>query len=317
MYKALVIGLGNIGAMYDWDNDAILTHVKAISLLHNFQLYVFDVDQVKLQHVCQKYNASPVQKITLAILKEFDCISICTPIHSHAYYLSMAFDAGVKLILCEKPIASTRNSLDLLSKQYSLSRSKVLVNLFRRFQPAFVKLKDKISLNSFSEQLEQVNIRYQNGFLNNCIHAFDLLEFLFDRELNLSHILIASGNTNKILHCSFTAKWNNSTLNVTELEINNPPVFEIDLIFKYHKIYLYDSGNTIKFEKAIDSGNLMANCNSYEYEVWNNCIKDYMLGYITYAQNMLSDNFIADNFQASVALNRRMLLYNKTLTCLN
>ena len=45
MFKALLIGCGNIGALYDFDNTQILTHAKGYALHPAFELTVFDINK--------------------------------------------------------------------------------------------------------------------------------------------------------------------------------------------------------------------------------------------------------------------------------
>ena len=44
MYKALVIGCGNIGALYDLESNKVLTHVKALTNHPGFEVTIFDTD---------------------------------------------------------------------------------------------------------------------------------------------------------------------------------------------------------------------------------------------------------------------------------
>ena len=44
MFKIIIIGCGNIGALYDLKSNKILTHAKAFSLIDNFSLYFYDLN---------------------------------------------------------------------------------------------------------------------------------------------------------------------------------------------------------------------------------------------------------------------------------
>lgn len=45
MYKALILGCGNIGAFYDYDTQEVVTHAKAFSEFDNIDVTVYDTSK--------------------------------------------------------------------------------------------------------------------------------------------------------------------------------------------------------------------------------------------------------------------------------
>lgn len=45
MLNALIIGVGNIGAMYDIDNEQISTYAKALSMDDDIRFDIFDINR--------------------------------------------------------------------------------------------------------------------------------------------------------------------------------------------------------------------------------------------------------------------------------
>ncbi|HLX91950.1 MAG TPA: Gfo/Idh/MocA family oxidoreductase, partial [Puia sp.] len=90
MYKALVIGCGNIGALYDFNNGEIQTHVKALHLNPRFSLSIFDNDKDLAKKISRKYACETVEMLDDETLQSFDCISICTPTRTHAGFILKA-----------------------------------------------------------------------------------------------------------------------------------------------------------------------------------------------------------------------------------
>ena len=60
MYKALLIGCGNIGAMYDWDNEHVLTHAKAYSKIDEIKVDYFDTNNQQSSMVADRYNGNVI-----------------------------------------------------------------------------------------------------------------------------------------------------------------------------------------------------------------------------------------------------------------
>ena len=182
-FKALLIGCGNIGALYDIDLDKVMTHAKAYFKHPDFVLSVYDQDIDLATRISKIYNLDVISFIDCDILKQFDCLSICTTTLSHTYYLKMAFDAKIPVVICEKPVSNSREELDELATIYQNSSTKVIVNYMRRFQPEFAILKEEILKRCIFEKLNHISIRYQRGFLNNCSHALDLISYIIDKAL--------------------------------------------------------------------------------------------------------------------------------------
>lgn len=314
MYSALVIGCGNIGALYDLTNDQILTHAKAFSLSKEFSLSVFDIDKEVTKNVSSKYNCNVIDNIDKKALAGFDCVSICTPTSTHVDILEKALKAGVKVIICEKPVSNIPEELNKALSMYSSGDSKVIVNYIRRFQPAYSEVKKLISGILMRETLTNISIRYQKGFLNNCSHAFDLIEFL----INDRHVL----NEIKKHHCvydhfaddptiSLQAFCNGANVSVTGLTEIKYPVFEIDLFFTEHKIAIYEAGNKIKIFGAVNSGSAQKFVQEDTKFRFTDCVKNYMQHVVGYVEGILKGEELNDNFLSSVELNERMIRYIK------
>lgn len=307
MYKALVIGCGNIGAGYDFDNEQVLTHAKALSLNKNFSLTVYDTDSILASKVKEKYSCEAIEDIDVDSLSKFDCVSICSPTSTHYKYLSEAIDAKVKVIVCEKPVSSNIEELPELVKMYKSGTSKIIVNYTRRFQPAYTELKKFVSDLLKQEKLTNFSIRYQRGFINNCSHAADLIEFLTDKKFELTNIKknnLVTDHFESDPTLSMTANLSDANVNVLGLSNVLFPYFDIDLYFESTKIEIKELGRTIEILKADERFTVLSS-----KKIFQNCMKDNMIHVICKAEELLNNKNMQDNFISSVELNQRMLNY--------
>lgn len=310
MVKALLIGCGNIGAMYDWDNEQILSHAKAFSKFDEINVDYFDLNKQQASMVADRYNGNLVFDVDKAIQNEFyDIISICTPTPTHYKFLYKALNIKTPVIICEKPISTNKNEINELINLYSVSESKVLINYFRRFQPSFVKVQDIITDLQKSDELTNVSIRYQRGFINNCSHALDLLQFLFQEEFIPTNFII---NRKYFDHFDYDptitacCDWMNANISILGLYNVNYSNFEIDLYFNKTKILIQNSGNDILF---FGMENLNIGFSKIETQSQNSmskCIENYMLPVAEKALNLLKNNW-EDNFNESILLNKTIL----------
>ncbi len=310
MYNALLIGCGNIGAMYDWDNDHILTHAKAYFKSEKIKLSFYDLNQEQAQMVAKRYNGKAIDNINVEIENtKFDIVSICTPTSTHFKLLSKLLKSKISVIICEKPISANYDELEQLAKIYSNSSSRVLVNYIRRFQPSYQKLSAILASFSESEVLTNVSIRYQKGFINNCSHALDLLQFLFKKKFDPKNFIITKKEYDHFQNdptiCG-QGEWLNANLNILGLQNVKYSHFEIDLYFVNKKIQIKNAGNEILFYYIDSNSSKFPSLINHKDLNMSNCISDYMMPVIEKSISLLN-NDNADNFIEALQLNQTIL----------
>ena len=308
----MVIGCGNIGALYDFDKDDILTHCKALHNNPNFSLTVYDTSKQRAEVVAGRYNCPICEAITTGVLGRFDCVCVSTPTDTHLSYLEKSLRAGLKLVICEKPVSNDAAELRAAKDLYLNNSSKVMVNYIRRFQPVYTELKTWINSFLEKETLTNISIRYQRGFLNNCSHAFNTVEFLFGAPMELNQVRIHNKVHDHFADdptLSLQAFWNNANVTIVGLGNVKFSHFEIDLYFDYHKVCLKDSGNTIEVYKAKGSATFLQPLILQNAYTRSSCLKNSMTHVINYGYNLLTGKEESDNFLDSVELNKRMINY--------
>ncbi len=314
MFRALLIGCGNIGALYDLETSDVFTHAKAYSKNAMFKFTVYDQDVELAKKIANKYGVDYIPDIVAINFSEYDCVSICSPTSTHVHFLKMAFLAKVKVIICEKPISIDENELNDISNLYLNSSSKVIVNYIRRFQPSFIDLKVLVEEMLLKEKLVNINITYQKGFLNNASHAFDLLQFLFNQNLVLKDVMVTNKEFDFFKNdptLSLLANWNNVPVNVTGLTNISFTIFELELFFNSRRIKITDSGKNITVYTIPDSQPFLLPLIIDEKNSQSNCIKNYMELVIAKAQTILLKNENSDNFMDSISLNKEMIKHIK------
>ena len=311
-YKSLILGCGNIGALYDFENDQILTHAKAYSVHPNFEFNIFEPNTALAKKISDAYHCPIVSDINVSILSGYDCVSICSPTKTHHALLKQAFEAEVKVVICEKPVSNDSIALNQLRGLYALSESKVIVNYIRRFQPAFKALKKTIAVISQKDTLTNIAIRYQRGFINNCSHAFDLIEYLTEQPLLLSDINKHNSATDHFEEDpTLSLQAFAGTINISVFGLSNVQFshFEIDLYFQQHKISITEAGQTIRLYQAINNSVTALSPLQQSDIQQDNCLKDYMQPVVDQAWHLLRGEVKEDNFLQAVNLNERMLHY--------
>jgi hypothetical protein len=120
-------------------------------------LHFYDINDLLVNKIANTYNGKVIKDLTDNNLSNIDCFNICTPTETHNELLKKGINSKIPLIICEKPISNQQKELNDLLKLYNNNSTKILVNYFRRFQPAYKRLKSFITFIQKNEQL--VNIR--------------------------------------------------------------------------------------------------------------------------------------------------------------
>lgn len=309
MYKALIIGCGNIGAMYDFETESILTYAKAFHLDPEIIFAVYDTNHQIAKKVAQRYQVQHLEVLDPANYDAYDIIAICTPTPTHFEYLSKMLVHGPKLVICEKPVDSDQIKLDKVIELFNKSKSKVLVNFFRRFQPGIIRLRKEINDVLVNEGCTNIVVSYQRGFHNNASHAIDLLEYFFGSTFDLSaaqitHKTSDEFDTDPTMSIFFI--W--SGVNVQFIGLANVEFshFDIAIYFKSKAVFLKDGGNEVEwFATAPKCGSFYPKLQLQSREI--QVVSNYMNNVISHAKLLLIGKEETSNFLDSVSISQRIL----------
>jgi len=301
--RALLVGCGNIGALYDLDDGPeadVRTHARAYARL-GIAFDVVEPDVDRRRRVSQSYGAGAFESLSGVDLNAYGVASICTATHLHAEALEAFLDAGTPLIVCEKPVADQLDDVRRLrARRRTAAGSVVLVNYMRRFLPAFGRLRGQIlRWRQAGVRLVDAVVRYQRGLLNNGGHALDLLEFLFDGPVTLSGLRVETAVEDAFAAdptVSGTFEFVGATVKLVGLPTPPPGIFELDLGFTDRRVQILDRGDEIYVSNDPSASE-------------QGCLKDYMLpiferGLALVASGHKDD----DNFDQAARLNEEILV---------
>jgi predicted dehydrogenase len=251
-YSVLIIGLGQIGMDYDYDQDTksqdiVLTHAQAVSTHLNFELLGgVDTRIEQREKFSQKFKRPTYESVSDALsVCDYDVVVISVSTDWHLELCKTVLSqAKPKLILLEKPLAySSKDSLAIIE----LSQAKgvpIAINYFRAYEPEFVKLCTQFRSGLLGFPLTAV-VRYTNGMINNGSHWVQFISsFLGDLEdVKISSYTQATPpDFNGDVKISFI----NGTAYFIPFEKLEYYLFEIDIYGPLGKISIDSSGNNIK-----------------------------------------------------------------------
>lgn len=294
--------------MYDLnDPKKVWTHARAFSRTKGIDFVIADTDDKILKKISRQYN---VQSVTLTgdfDYSEFDIVSITTPTPTHFDYLQKLMKQNVPVVICEKPVAASTHELNILLQLHEQSASKILVNYIRRFQPAYAVLKKRLSSIFKKDSCTSIVVKYQRGFLNNGSHAFDLLEFLFNKPVFFEKFRVQSAVFDAFEYdptITATCSYNEIPMSIAGVTNAGYPVFEIELFFQKQKIVICHSGDEVRYYVPSKKGSPLSENKKLRQ---TGIMKEYMLPVVASAKFLLKENPVTDNFQQAAGLNNRMV----------
>jgi predicted dehydrogenase len=195
-YTVAIIGLGNIGFLYDRNLPAhshVLTHARAFSQHPDFRLLAAIDPEPELRSEFEhSFNVSTYKSIAdiPSVIKP-DVFVVASPTETHYdLIMSILYRYTPRAILCEKPISY---SIDVTREIEERCRSvgvSLYVNFIRRADPGLLEIKSRIENGMIAMPFKAV-AWYSKGLLHNGVHLADLLGFWFGPILDMN--LVALG----------------------------------------------------------------------------------------------------------------------------
>lgn len=193
MLNVALIGIGNIGLLFDHEKDdssKAFSHTKAIYMHKEFTLkYAVDINDAHFKELQNFFPSVELYTDYKKILKfeDIDVLVIAAPTIKHFEILHNFKDnTNIKLFFMEKPLFLKDDEYKMISTNI---REKIVVNYLRRFDKEIQHLKNNIKTNMY-KSIDKIIINYCKGLINNGSHMIDLINFLFDNPKIISSVIL-------------------------------------------------------------------------------------------------------------------------------
>ena len=264
--KTIIIGLGNIGMLYDIginSKEIYYSHTKSLINLGAFQLLCGVDVSAKNRNLLKKKYKLPVEKNIELSLKKYkpELVVISTSGKSHLEIVKqVAKFKYVKFIVLEKPGGQSNFELKLIYKICEKNNIKIVLNYFRLFDPYFLNIAKQLS----NKSLEAV-INYKRGVRNNCTHFLSFLFFVkLPKSISDIKIKILNFNSEKSKNNkSFIIEWGNIRCFFISPNIKKLSLTKIEIFTKKNQFISNNNFTEFKFFKKTTS--FLIN-NVYEYK---------------------------------------------------
>lgn len=176
---AAVVGLGAIGQDYDIDcrdDSRVLTHAHAYEVHPGFRLAAgVDPALEARERFTRRFGLPAYPDIGRMLASmHADVVSVAVPTALHAAAFEACAAAGVRAVICEKPLAPSVEEAGRMVARARAAGMKVLVNYMRRCDPGVAELGRRIAAGRFGE-IYKGQVWYGKGLRHGGSHLLDLL----------------------------------------------------------------------------------------------------------------------------------------------
>ncbi|MBD1141565.1 Gfo/Idh/MocA family oxidoreductase [Pelagibacterales bacterium SAG-MED32] len=282
--KCLVVGLGNIGMLYDYNTNSndTLSHCNAISRHKNFELIGGVEKSKKLRsQFFKKYKKPTFSKISNYIkdLKP-ELIVIATPTNTHLLIIKKILDIyEPKIIICEKPMDSSYKNAKKIYDLCKKSKINLFVNYMRQSDKSTSVIREIIKKESNKHSLKAI-VWYSKDFMTNCSHFINLIENWFGELKNIKEISKKIADKKKNFYSiDFVAFYKNANVVFSfspdkKKELNSIEIITSNLRLNYQdggkEIYYTRFKNTDQKKGETKTKRYIKNqLDQYQYNVYN------------------------------------------------
>lgn len=149
------------------------------------QLAAVDIDQANLDSFAERFGVdkdhcfTSTDALYATVLP--DVVSICTWPGLHRAQVVQAAKAGVKVIVCEKPLGMDRSEIDEMTQACRDNAAHLMVAHQRRYNATFEAARDMIAHGEIGTPVVgQARVGDGWDMLSWTVHWFDMAGFLFD-----------------------------------------------------------------------------------------------------------------------------------------
>jgi len=179
-----IIGCGLIGTQWGVRSNPLysLSHAAAFSKHADCRLVALcDLDPIKARQAGDMWKVektySDCEKMFAQVPVDIAVIAASTS--SRSTMIMPALEAKVKVLVIEKPLATTLEISQKLAGAFEALGTKTIVNYLRRWDPSMLQLRQSIRAGELGSLQRLVGI-YGKGLTNNGSHMIDLVSFLLD-----------------------------------------------------------------------------------------------------------------------------------------
>lgn len=251
-----IIGLGAIGMKYDVATpDYVLTHSRA-ALTHPQANLVWGVDldrasRTEFVNISGRTAYASISDIPVD--ERPDIVIVATPTSTHRAVASEAIALRPRLLLVEKPLATTVEEAEKMLSEAQEAGVGIVVNYFRRFDPGVRWLRDWLQEGRLGN-FQAGHGYYSRGLLNSASHLINLAQYWLGDPEFMRGVQItrewSSGDADVAFEIGFAG---GVSVRFDPVDHDQFSFYELDLVFTESRVVLDDRLGLNVFDVSQDT----------------------------------------------------------------
>lgn len=253
-FRVLIVGCGLMGG---GSNEYYPSHAFGVSQVSGLKLVGGVDESVAARAAFQDLYSCPTYASVSSAISDLlpDIVVVATPSDTHVMLSRQVLESDheTSLLVIEKPLCKAKSDLDRLVKLGLGASTSVYVNHSRRFSFGLGSLKEFLATAPLGH-LISAEFRYYGGWMNNGVHALDLLSML-SGELPqvVSAVYLQSESSDQGLVFSGQQPISGATVSVRPMQLPYQ-IFEGELFFESGRINLRDFAYQIEIQRITKNG---------------------------------------------------------------
>lgn len=248
-YRAVVIGCGRIGGGYGAaTGQEVASHASGYTRDSRVELVAAaDLDPTARERFGKRWGSERLYADyeQMFAVEQVDIASICTWDEAHAGAVRAAANAGVRAILCEKPLAATASEAEELVRICAAAGTELFVGYQRRWEPAHRAVRDFIAAGGLGDILA-VNGYYVGGLRHNGCAWINLARFLVG-EIDTATAMVRCARPGEDMSIAVALQFaGGSSGSLLAADRDAYSVFEIDILGTLGRLRFSDAGETLE-----------------------------------------------------------------------
>lgn len=256
VYRAAVIGLGNIGFMFDLDSKRSSTwsHVSAYNRCNETVLTAcVETDKEKTQLFTERHPDVPVysQVEQMFANHSLDIVSIATPTPTHFPILESIAQYPIAAVFCEKPFGPTAKECRMMVSLAEEKKIALAVNHTRRWEATFIEATEIVSRGLIGE-IRAMHAYYPGQIYNIGTHLYDLIRMI-SGALPRSVKGVFSGADSSDPSISGTMFFDTFQCMIQATGKREDLIFEVDVVGDQGRLRVLENGFEVQMYKFQES----------------------------------------------------------------
>ena len=197
--KCSIVGLGRIASLLEDDEkrEKPCTHAGAVEANPDCEIAGGCDIVAERRELFAKRWGCPVYADMLEMLEKTDpdILFVATHPDTHLEMTEKAISRGVRVIVCEKPLADTLKKAEKIASYHSKNLAKIMTNHERRYSADYIEARKKIESGAFGKLLSVnaflymgMNKRIIDVMWHDGTHLADIIMFLAGGELKRKRV---------------------------------------------------------------------------------------------------------------------------------